>query len=366
VLGVIGRNGSGKSTLLKILARITDPSEGWARIRGRVGSLLEVGTGFHPDLTGRENVFLNGAVLGMRRDEVRRKFDEIVAFAGVEAFLDTPVKRYSSGMQMRLAFAVAAHLDPEILLVDEVLAVGDAAFQKRCHGRIQEVAREGRTILFVSHAMDSVRRLCDRVVWLHEGRVRMIGDAAHCVQTYLYGQIDGSGERRFEPALRFPGGIPIRVERVSVSDPARGVPTLRFSCASPIRIEIEWTSEVPLTKPRIGIVLRAGDGHEIVTSLDTTSWAVGELAAGRRVSSTTLPGKLLNEGEYLLEIGADCLRPAHGFRPNRTEPLVELIVEDDNTLPGKYYGEEGFRDARWPGDLLLHLAWEQRDIEPRS
>ncbi len=184
VLGVIGRNGAGKSTLLKILTRITEPTEGSAIIRGRVGSLLEVGTGMHPELTGRENVYLNGAILGMRRTEINRKFDEIVDFSGVEEFIDTPLKHYSSGMQVRLAFSIAAHLEPEILLVDEVLAVGDAEFQKRCLGKMEEVSRADRTIFFVSHQLNSIRRLCGQCIWLDSGKLRMIGPTAEVVSAY--------------------------------------------------------------------------------------------------------------------------------------------------------------------------------------
>jgi len=184
VVGIIGRNGAGKSTLLKILSRITEPTEGRAYVYGRVGSLLEVGTGFHPELTGRENIYLNGAILGMRKAEIDRKFDEIVAFAEIEKFIDTPVKFYSSGMYVRLAFAVAAHLDPEILLVDEVLAVGDAAFQKKCLGKMGEVAGEGRTVLFVSHNMSSIRRMCEQVVWIHEGHLHALGETTRIVSAY--------------------------------------------------------------------------------------------------------------------------------------------------------------------------------------
>src|SRR5208282_2898462 len=186
VIGIIGRNGAGKSTLLKILARITEPTEGNARLKGRVASLLEVGTGFHPELTGRENIYLNGAILGMHKAEIDRKFDEIVAFAETEKFLDTPVKRYSSGMYVRLAFAVAAHLEPEILIVDEVLSVGDQEFQKKCMGRIQRVAQgDGRTVLFVSHNMGALRRLCDRAVYLRGGVVEMVGETDTVVDAYL-------------------------------------------------------------------------------------------------------------------------------------------------------------------------------------
>ncbi len=185
VVGIIGRNGAGKTTLLKILSRITEPTEGYAEIRGRVGSLLEVGTGFHPELTGRENIYLNGAIIGMKKAEIDRKFDEIVAFAEIEKFLDTPVKRYSSGMYVRLAFAVAAHLEPEILLVDEVLAVGDAAFQKKCLGKMGDVAKEGRTVLFVSHNMAAVQNLCRRSLLLNDGQVVLDGSTDRVVMKYL-------------------------------------------------------------------------------------------------------------------------------------------------------------------------------------
>ena len=199
VVGLIGRNGAGKSTLLKILARITRPTEGWAEVRGRVGSLLEVGTGFHPQLTGRENVYLSGAILGMRKAEIARKFDEIVAFAEVDRFLDTQLKHYSSGMQMRLAFAVAAHLEPEILFVDEVLAVGDAAFQKKCLGKMSDVARHGRTIVFVSHQTNQIRRLCQRVLWIHGGQIRESGLAADVVGHYEADTRDVQGCRLGAP-----------------------------------------------------------------------------------------------------------------------------------------------------------------------
>lgn len=194
VLGIIGPNGAGKSTLLKILSRITDPSEGRVEILGRVASLLEVGTGFHPELTGRENVYLNGAILGMTRAEIRRKFDEIVAFSGVERFIDTPVKRFSSGMYVRLAFAVAAHLEPEILIVDEVLAVGDLQFQQKCLGKMSEVATGGRTVLFVSHNLDAVRRICDSGLLLSEGRVKAVGTSGECIGRYL-GAVGGVASR---------------------------------------------------------------------------------------------------------------------------------------------------------------------------
>jgi ABC-type polysaccharide/polyol phosphate transport system ATPase subunit len=189
VLGVIGLNGAGKSTLLKILSRITEPTAGVSRTRGRVGALLEVGTGFHPELSGRDNVYLNGAILGMKRREIRRRFDEIVDFAGVEQFLDTPLKRYSSGMYLRLAFAVAAHVDPDIVIVDEVLAVGDVQFRERCLGRMSEFGREGRTVVFVSHDLGSVNQLCRRAIWLEQGRIREDGPSAQVIDRYIKGAI---------------------------------------------------------------------------------------------------------------------------------------------------------------------------------
>lgn len=192
VVGLIGRNGAGKSTLLKILARVTKPTAGWAEVHGRVGSLLEVGTGFHPELTGRENVFLSGAILGMKRAEIQKKFDEIVAFAETERFLDTPLKHYSSGMQMRLAFAVAAHLEPEILLVDEVLAVGDLNFQKKCLGKMGDVAKTGRTIVFVSHQLNQIRRLCQRAMWMEEGGVRLEGATHAVASAYESAMVSGA------------------------------------------------------------------------------------------------------------------------------------------------------------------------------
>ena len=217
VVGIIGRNGAGKSTLLKVLSRITEPTEGEVDINGRVGSLLEVGTGFHPELTGRENIYLNGAILGMRRAEITRRFDEIVAFAETEKFLDTPVKFYSSGMYTRLAFAVAAHLDPEILIVDEVLAVGDAEFQKKCLGKMQAVAGQGRTVLFVSHSMPSVLRLCRTAVFMEQGRVIARGDAEEMTRLYLASGVVRSAERKWDE-LDAPGDSVAKLKSVRMLD----------------------------------------------------------------------------------------------------------------------------------------------------
>jgi lipopolysaccharide transport system ATP-binding protein len=244
VVGIIGRNGAGKTTLLKILARVTKPTQGFAEVRGRMGTLLEVGTGFHPELTGRENVFLSGAILGMGKVEIQRKFDEIVAFADVEKFIDTPLKHYSSGMQMRLAFAVAAHLEPEILLVDEVLAVGDIEFQKKCLGKMGDVAKEGRTILFVSHQMNQIRRLCRHAVWLNQGWVHQMGTAEQVISQYEEAITTASEESRLKDAENGKMGgfldweivTPRGVERNRVAE-GNGpiVMRVRFKATKPIR-----------------------------------------------------------------------------------------------------------------------------------
>jgi ABC-type polysaccharide/polyol phosphate transport system ATPase subunit len=302
VVGIIGRNGAGKSTLLKILARVTEPTEGSARLRGRIGSLLEVGTGFHPELTGRENTFLNGAILGMRRAEIARKFDEIVAFAEVERFIDTPVKHYSSGMYLRLAFAVAAHLEPEILLVDEVLAVGDAAFQKKCIGKMSEVSHHGRTVLFVSHNMDAVQRLCARSVLLERGRVAMYEDTPSVVARYFATSgerpapgavIDlskatrrGSGESRFVEA-RYSGSG----GGVGLVEPDQ-----------PLTVSVVIESDADRTVESVALSIRTRVGAKMVNA-DTI--ALGQAVAlrkGRTDVSLRIDALHLNPGTYAVAL----------------------------------------------------------------
>jgi lipopolysaccharide transport system ATP-binding protein len=360
VIGIIGRNGAGKSTLLKILSRITEPTSGFAEIHGRVGSLLEVGTGFHPELTGRENVYLNGAILGMKKAEIERKFDEIVAFSEIEKFIDTPVKRYSSGMYVRLAFAVAAHMDPEILIVDEVLAVGDAQFQKKCLGKISHVAKAGRTVLFVSHNTDAIRRLCSRAVWLDGGAVRSIGETDRSLSSYLLRGLRDGGIVVFDPPHRMASGMPVLLHSVKISDES-GQVTTHFSTRSPLRITIEWENSAPLYKPRIGFLMQTTDGRDVLTALDASAWAVESLPPGRRISSCSIPGGILNEGEYVIDVGADSPK-RFDFTRSRTGAVLRFELEDDMTLPNKYYGQEGFRDARWPGIILLNLPWTQEHI----
>jgi lipopolysaccharide transport system ATP-binding protein len=273
VLGIIGRNGAGKSTLLKLLSQITAPTKGCIKMKGRVASLLEVGTGFHPDLTGRENVFLNGAILGMARADITRKFDEIVAFAEVEKFIDTPVKHYSSGMYLRLAFAVAAHLEPEILVVDEVLAVGDAAFQKKCLGTMGSVAHAGRTVLFVSHNMPAIRSLCHRAILLQAGRQAMSGSATSVVASYLAAGAEAPSERVWRDVQAAPGNAKARVHAVRVRD-ANGDLAMQIAIDSEMTIEVEYWTLVPDTLwLDSGTLIERGTAEQIVSHYLTSSTA---------------------------------------------------------------------------------------------
>jgi homopolymeric O-antigen transport system ATP-binding protein len=295
VVGIVGRNGAGKSTLLKILARITDPTLGTAEIHGRVGSLLEVGTGFHPELTGRENIYLNGAILGMRRAEIGRKFDEIVAFSEVEQFIDTPVKRYSSGMYLRLAFAVAAHLEPEILLVDEVLAVGDADFQKKCLGKMGDVALEGRTVLFVSHNMPAVQALCSRAILLRAGTVAVDGSTGEVLREYL-GHLLATAAHAFEnnPDRRGDGSVRLTAARV-LDD--QGTPCERVVAGTPITLEFSYENNVEAE--RIDLILALVNHLGITVSHMSTRIADFPVVAGSSgVVTCRIPSLPLPRGEY--------------------------------------------------------------------
>ena len=306
-IGVIGRNGAGKSTLLKILARITEPSEGRARIRGRVGSLLEVGTGFHPELTGRENVFLCGAILGMKKAEIDRKFDEIAAFSGVESFLDTPLKHYSSGMQMRLAFAVAAHLEPEVLLVDEVLAVGDLEFQKKCLGKMEEVTRGGRTVLFVSHNMGAVRRICTRGAWLDGGRLRLLGTAAECVDAYMasVGAEDEQNAGVFDLRKRSDriGSAHSRIAEIRLLN-SEGQSSSNFEFSETFRVAFAIECRELTRSCFVGITVLGADGTSVLGTHQYDSSELRDLKPGTdyRVSCLFNPN-LLKPGRYALQVG---------------------------------------------------------------
>jgi len=316
VVGIIGRNGAGKSTLLKVLSGITEPTAGYADIYGRVGSLLEVGTGFHMELTGRENIFMNGAMLGMRRHEIKRKFDEIVAFAEMEEFIDTPVKRYSTGMYMRLAFAVAAHLEPEILVIDEVLAVGDAAFQKKCLGKMGDVARQGRTVLFVSHNMAAIQALCEKTAWLDAGQVRHIGPTSEVVHRYLKSAAPSEGTSFSDRADRQGDGS-VRLSSVHIES-ANQSSTIHTT--SRLRVTIDYVSDKPLRRPRFCIDVCDSIGTGIYL-LDTrcSDTLIDPMAACGTVVCETAPIHLtpgrcyVNLSVYRGEVMADFVECASYF-----------------------------------------------------
>lgn len=349
-LALIGRNGAGKSTLLKILARIAVPTEGRALVRGRVASLLEVGTGFHPELTGRENIFLNGAILGMSRAEIRRKFDDIVAFSGVGPFIDTPVKRYSSGMHVRLGFAVAAHLEPDILVVDEVLAVGDAAFQKKCLGTMDAAARQGRTILFVSHNLHAVRSLCRRALLLENGRVLQDGPVQEVVDAYLRRVDDVPGDTAEVqwPAEQAPGDEATRLLAVRVRN-AQGAVSYHQYLDEPVTLEMEFSVQ------RAGLCVNASFhvyNHQDVCLFATADfhrpdWEDRPLAPGRYRASCRIPAHFLNEG--LHRVSAIVVQERKYF-PARRDKVVAFVVHDRGELRQGYTGV-------WIGAVRPVLPW---------
>jgi len=309
VVGIIGRNGAGKSTLLKILSRITDPTSGGAEIRGRVSSLLEVGTGFHPELTGRENIYLNGTILGMTKKEVDRKFDEIVDFSGVEKFIDTPVKRYSSGMTVRLAFSVAAHLEPEILIIDEVLAVGDAAFQKKCLRKMEDVGQRGRTVLFVSHNMAAVTRLCGRTVLLDEGRVLEDGPSHRVVRAYLGSGSSSSAMREWNDPEQAPGGDVARLHAVRVRTKDGQVSEAVDICR-PVALEMEYVVLKPGHELMPFYHLYNEEGIQVFCAHDSDpTWQGRPRPGGRYKSIAWIPGNLLSEGTMFISLGLSTQNP---------------------------------------------------------
>jgi lipopolysaccharide transport system ATP-binding protein len=309
VLGIIGRNGAGKSTLLKILCRITDPTSGHCEIRGRVSSLLEVGTGFHQELTGRENVYLNGTILGMTKREVDRKFDEIVDFSGIEKFLDTPVKRYSSGMKVRLAFSVAAHLEPEILLIDEVLAVGDLDFQRKCLDKMENIGQQGRTVLFVSHNLSAITRLCERAILLEEGKLIKEGSAHQMVSAYLNSSFGTSAVREWENTEDSPSGSVARLLAVRVQDENGGI-TDAVDIRRPMRIEMEYEviENGHVLLPHFG--LRNDRGISVFVTVDLDAeWRQRSRPKGRYRSTVWIPGNLLAEGTHFVNCHLMTMNP---------------------------------------------------------
>ena len=356
-VGIIGRNGAGKSTLLKVLSRITEPTHGRIRLRGRVASLLEVGTGFHPELTGRENIYLNGVILGMTRAETRKKFDEIVEFSGVEKFLDTPVKRYSSGMYVRLAFAVAAHLEPEVLIVDEVLAVGDAEFQSKCLGKMGDVASSGRTVLFVSHNMQAVTRLCSRCVFLQNGQVKMDGHSSQVANAYLNAGSTTTAKREWDDLATAPGDEVVRLCAVRIrSESGEVVDTVDIRHSVSVELEYEVLASGRQLLPHFA--LRNQDGVVIFVSVDLDpQWRGQRRPEGRYVSTACIPGNLVSEGLISVQAVLMSLNPQviHAI----VDDTVAFRVVDDLMATDTARGD--FRKPM-PGVIRPMLQWTTRHL----
>ncbi|MFO1019590.1 MAG: ABC transporter ATP-binding protein [Planctomycetales bacterium] len=347
VVGVIGRNGAGKSTLLKILSRITEPTSGRIEIRGRVGSLLEVGTGFHPELTGRENIFLNGAILGMSQAEIRRNLDEIVAFAEIDKFLDTPVKRYSSGMYVRLAFAVAAHLQPEILIVDEVLAVGDVNFQAKCMGKMNTISQTGRTILFVSHNLNSVARLCSRVVWLDHGQIVRSGPSSEVVDEYLSRNTSVTGTVEWPDGVSNPGVKEFSFQSASVLN-SRGDVTTELSTKEPFQIELKYRVHEEIANCRIGFVLTTAENTPVFETYDVDLNGIdARRTPGEYVTRCTIPADLVNAGRYYVSLNC---RTAHQQSFAWVVNVLALTLVDPEQEVGGVWTREG--------TIRPRLSWE--------
>jgi lipopolysaccharide transport system ATP-binding protein len=342
VVGIIGRNGAGKTTLLKVLSRITEPSTGYAEVRGRVGSLLEVGTGFHPELTGAENIYLSGAILGMKRAEIAQKFDEIVAFSEVERFLETPVKHYSSGMYLRLAFAVAAHLEPEILLVDEVLAVGDAQFQKKCLNKMGDIGNQGRTVLFVSHNMPAVTRLCERTILLDEGRIIRDGPSSEVVGAYLNSGVVTAASREWS-AADAPGGDVARLRAVRVRA-ADGTVTETVDVRDAVQIEMEYEVLKPghVLLPHYDLL--NDEGVLIFVTLDQDpTWRGRKRPTGWYRSVVTIPGNLLAEGRIFVTAILMTLNPAPAYQFCVYDAVALQVVDmvEGDSARGDWAGHLG-------------------------
>ncbi len=339
VLGIIGRNGAGKSTLLKVLSRVTEPTRGTVSVRGRVGSLLEVGTGFHPELTGRENIYLNGAILGMKRTEIESKFDEIVDFSEVSQFIDTPVKRYSSGMYLRLAFAVAAHLEPEILVVDEVLAVGDAEFQRKCLGKMNDVAAQGRTVLFVSHNMSAILRLTQEAVVMQKGQLTLRAPTTEAVDYYLASGQSQAGERSWKADDVPASAVPFCPISLKIYDP-RGAIADTVRSTEPLKVEMEYKLSAPVTGLRVGIYLSTVRGEYVFTSFDVDDAVIYEENSTRQpghyISRCTLPGDMLNEGRYIIGVNASSFGVKRFFMD---ENALGFTV-DPSAAPGMQWAEQ--------------------------
>ncbi len=342
VIGLIGHNGAGKSTLLKILSRITEPTQGKITLYGRVGSLLEVGTGFHPELTGRENVYMNGAILGMKRREIERQFDEIVAFAEIEKFIDTPVKFYSSGMYLRLAFSVAAHLETEILMVDEVLAVGDANFQRKCLNKMQDVGQQGRTVVLVSHNMAAIARLCSRTILLSEGTLKADDETAKVINIYMNEGLSTTGERRWDDLAKAPGTETVRLAAVRLCD-ERGHISDTFDIRRPITFEIEYDVLQPGKRLVPAFILYNQEGLSVFTGADLTPEFIYEQdvdSTGKRISRCVIPGNLLVEGSFSLQVALSAVLENNTAHFNVPDCLRFQVIDamEGDSMRGVYGG----------------------------
>lgn len=359
-VGIIGANGAGKSTLLKILSHITRPTKGVVRIKGKVASLLEVGTGFHPELTGRENVLLNGAILGMKRAEVLAKFDEIVSFAGVEQFIDTPVKRYSSGMYVRLGFAIAAHLDPEILIIDEVLAVGDAAFQKKCLGKMEDVSQQGRTVIFVSHSMMSIKSFCHRGVLLDKGRVKADGEISEVIEAYMGDEKKPRGEIVWDSPDSAPGDARARLR--SVRTVSKGATSPVVDIDKEFQIEVEYWNLVPDSRRHISVHLMNSMGIFVLSSSNMPSvcispdpWYSRPYPRGLFKTACTIPGLLLNEGQYTIAIYLNADQASAHILYMRD--VLTFAVRETGVMRKEY------PVGVWQGVIRPRLGWQTTQIE---
>ncbi|MGI9106429.1 MAG: ABC transporter ATP-binding protein [Pyrinomonadaceae bacterium] len=355
LIGIIGRNGAGKSTLLKILSRVTKPTTGRIEMYGRVGSLLEVGTGFHAELTGRENVFLSGAILGMRRSEIERNFDEIVAFSELEKFIDTPVKRYSSGMYVRLAFSVAAHLEPEILIMDEVLAVGDAAFQQKCLDKMHNIRRQGRTIFFVSHTMSAVTRLCRRVILLHQGGIVSEGDAQTVVNDYLSASWNIAAEREWLELTDAPGNDVVRLSRVRVLSET-GACATAFDIRRPVYIEVVYDvlQSGHVLAPQVELYNE--EGVHVFCSHDTgEEWRRRPREVGQYASIISIPGNMLSEGMLRAHVSIMSHLPITTLHAQERNVVAFQVIdhEQGDSARGDYVGPI-------PGVMRPLLDWTTR------
>lgn len=354
-VGIIGRNGAGKSTLLKILSRITEPTAGRITIKGRVASLLEVGTGFHPDLTGRENIYLNGAILGMSRAEIKQKFDEIVDFAEVERFLDTPVKHYSSGMYVRLAFAVAAHLEPEILIVDEVLAVGDAQFQKKCLGKMEDVGREGRTVILVSHNMSAVRSICNKAILLEQGELHGFGETDEVIDKYV-GHIKLSKRsREWTDEKGAPQNGSIVVKKIVISNNESEIQNERTYTDTNFSIEIAYRVKVLGASVGLTIVLYDNEGSCVFSTINNRelNWYGKSMPSGLYLSSCSIPANLLNNGLFRMTL----IVFGKAFSDVRIiEDILAIEIHDSPALRGDFHGVMA-------GVVRPDLTWSTRTLD---